>query len=337
MLNIERRIRTGAGAWLRGASRWIVVASAVFVVGMSGGSAQLQSTKTIKIIVPLAPGGGADILARLLADHIRRTQPIGMIVENRAGAGSVIGTEAVSHAAPDGNTLLINTPNLVIASHLRKLSYDPIGSFEPICKLVNSPAIIAVNPASPYHSLADLLNAARARPGDLTLASVGPATTLHIAAEKFKLTTKAEMTYVPFPGSGPTVNALLGGHVTAVFAEYPAVAEQLKAGKLRALATAAPRRIDPFPELPTVAESGYPGFEVDVWWGMFAPAQTPKGTVSALADVFDRAVQAPEIKTKLAAFGFYPSFLCGADFAAYVRRQYDEYGEIIRKANIRAE
>jgi tripartite-type tricarboxylate transporter receptor subunit TctC len=337
MLNIGWRIRAGAGAERRVASWWLVVAAAIIVVAFSGGSAQPQPAKTIKIIVPLAPGGGADILARLLADHIRRTQPIAMIVENRPGAGSVIGTEAVSHAPPDGNTLLINTPNLVIASHLRKLSYDPIGSFEPICKLVNSPAIIAVNPASPYHSLADLLNAARARPGELTLASVGPATTLHIAVEKLKLATKADMTYVPFPGSGPTVNALLGAHVTAVFAEYPAVAEQLKAGNLRALATAAPTRIDPFPELPTVAESGYPGFEVDVWWGMFAPALTPKGTVAELADIFDRAVQAPEIKAKLAAFGFYPSSVCGVDFAAYVRRQSEEYGEIIRRANIRAE
>jgi tripartite-type tricarboxylate transporter receptor subunit TctC len=226
---------------------------------------------------------------------------------------------------------------LVIAAHLRKLNYDPLTSFEPICKLVNSPTVVAVNIASPYRSLADLLNVARAHPGDITLASVGPATTLHISAEKLKRTTQTNMTYIPFSGSGPTVNALLGNHVTAVFAEYPALAEQIKAGQLRALATGSPTRMDALPELPTVAESGYPGFEVDVWWGVFAPAQTPKERVSQLADLFARAVQAPEIRERLVALGFYPVGLCGEDFAGYMRKQYEEYGRIIHEANIKSE
>jgi tripartite-type tricarboxylate transporter receptor subunit TctC len=145
------------------------------------------------------------------------------------------------------------------------------------------------------------------------------------------------MTYIPFSGSGPTVNALLGNHVTAVFAEYPAVAEQIKAGQLRALATGSATRMDALPELPTVAESGYPGFEVDVWWGVFAPAQTPKERVSQLADLFARAVKAPEIKERLVALGFYPVGMCGEDFAGYMRKQYEEYGRIIREANIKSE
>jgi tripartite-type tricarboxylate transporter receptor subunit TctC len=312
-------------------------AAVLILLGLFGREALSQPARTIKIVVPLAPGGGADILTRLLADHIRRTQAVGMVVENRVGAGSVIGTEAVSHAAPDGNTLLINTPNLVIAAHLRKLNYDPLTSFEPVCKLVNSPTVVAVNTTSPHRSLADLLNAARAHPGDITLASVGPATTLHISAEKLKRATNTNMTYIPFSGSGPTVNALLGGHVGALFAEYPAVAEQIKAGQLRALATGSPTRMDALPELPTIAESGYPGFEVDVWWGVFAPARTPKETVSQLADLFTQAVLAPEIKEKLVTLGFYPVAMCGVDFAGYMRKQYEEYGRIIREANIRAE
>jgi tripartite-type tricarboxylate transporter receptor subunit TctC len=308
---------------------------AMVLLSLSGRDAWLQSAR-IKIVVPLAPGGGADILARLLAEHMGRTQRAGIVVENRAGAGSAIGTEYVARAAPDGNTLLINTPNLVIGAHLRKLNYDPLTSFEPICELVNSPAVIAVNSASPYRTLADLLNAARAQSGNLTLASVGPATTLHIASEKLKRATNVNLTYIPFSGTGPTVNALLGQHVTAVFAEYPAVAEQIKAGTLRALATGSPTRIEPLPELPTVAESGYPGFDVDVWWGVFAPASTPKEIVSRHAASFAAAVQAPEIKAKLAALGFYPVGLCG-DFAAYLRRQYDDYGRVIREANIKTE
>jgi len=314
-----------------------LVALSASLLAFGSQTARSQPASTIKLVVPLAPGGGADILARLLAEHIGRTQGIGFVVENRAGAGSVIGTEAVSRAAPDGNTLLINTPNLVIAAHLRRLSYDPLTSFEPICELVNSPTVVAVNTASPHRSLADLLNAARAHPGDITLASVGPATTLHISAEKLKRATQTNMTYIPFSGSGPTVNALLGGHVGALFAEYPAVAEQIKAGQLRALATGSPTRMDALPELPTIAESGYPGFEVDVWWGVFAPARTPKETVSQLADLFTQAVLAPEIKEKLVTLGFYPVAMCGADFAGYMRKQHEEYGRIIREANIRAE
>jgi tripartite-type tricarboxylate transporter receptor subunit TctC len=314
-----------------------LAAISISLLALTGSGAWPQPASTIKIVVPLAPGGGADILARLLAERIGRAQGAGVVVENRVGAGSVIGTEAVSRAAPDGNTLLINTPNLVIAAHLRKLNYDPLTSFEPICELVNSPTVIAVNIASPYRTLADLVNAARTQPGGLTLASVGPATTLHLASEKLKRETNANMTYIPFTGSGPTVNAVLGEHVTAVFAEYPAVAEQLKAGKLRPLATGSPTRIESLPEVPTVAESGYPGFEVDVWWGVFAPASTPKEIVSRLSASFAAAVQAPEMKAKLITLGFYPVGLCGADFAAYLRRQYDEYGRVIREANIKAE
>ncbi len=312
-------------------------AAALMSLALFSGNAQSQPARTIKIVVPLAPGGGADILTRLLADHIRRTESLGVIVENRVGAGSMIGTEAVAHAAPDGNTLLINTPNLLIASHLRKLNYDPLTRFEPICKLVSSPAVIAVNSASPHRSLADLVNAAKTRPNDLTLASVGPGTTLHLSSEKLKLATQSRMTYVPFPGSGPAVNAVLGQHVTAVFAEYPAVAAQLEARQLRALATGALVRPDPLEDVPTVAESGYPGFEVDIWWGVFAPALTPATTVSQLADVFSRAVAASDIRAKLTAAGFYPAGQCGADFSAYLRRQNDEYGRIIREANISGE
>jgi tripartite-type tricarboxylate transporter receptor subunit TctC len=315
----------------------ILTALLAILIVPAGQGAWSRSAKTIKIIVPLAPGGGADILARLLAEHIGRTQGVGIVVENRAGAGSVIGSDAVSRAVPDGSTLLINTPTLVIGAHLRKLAYDPLTSFAPICELVNSPTVIAVNVASPYRTLADLLSAARAQPGNLTLASVGPGTTLHIASEKLKQATNVNMIYVPFSGTGPTVNALLGQHITAVLAEYPAVAEQISAGKLRALATGSPTRIESLPELPTVAGSGYPGFEVDVWWGVFAPAMTPKEIVSRLATSFASAVQAPEIKAKLVALGFYPVGVCGADFAAYLRRQYEEYARVIREANIKGE
>ncbi len=317
-----------------------VVAFAVLPAILAAATSQnawSQSARTIKIIVPLAPGGGSDILARVMADQISRSQPPTIVVENRAGAGSVIGTEAVSRAAPDGNTLLINTPNLLIGPHVRKLNYDALKSFEPICHLVSSPALLVVNSASPYHVLADLVGAARASPGALTLASVGPATTLHIGFAKLRRVANLDMIYVPYSGSGPAVTALLGEHVTAALAEYPAVAEQLRSGKLRALATASRARVEALPEVPTIAESGYKDYDVDLWWGVFAPAKTPKETVSQLAEWFAAALQAPDVKAKLATVGFYPAGVCGREFAAYLAKQSDEYGRVIREANIKAE
>jgi tripartite-type tricarboxylate transporter receptor subunit TctC len=298
---------------------------------------QAQSPKTVKIVVPFTPGGGSDLLGRILADYVRRTEGTTIVVENRAGAGSVIGTDAVSRATPDGTTLLINTPNIVIAAHLRKLNYDPLTSFEPICKLGSSPALVVVNSSSPYRSLADLVSAARGRPGALTLASVGPATTLHVAAEKLKRASRADMVFVPFPGSASAVSAVLGGHVTAALAEYPAVSAQIDGGELRALGTGQATRNGPLPNLPTIAEAGYPGFQIDLWWGLFAPARTPNDVVSRLADVFGHAVEAPEIKSKLTGIGFFPAVLCGDRFVSYLRQQYWEYAELIQQANIRGE
>jgi tripartite-type tricarboxylate transporter receptor subunit TctC len=182
-----------------------------------------------------------------------------------------------------------------------------------------------------------LLNAARIKSGALTLASVGPATTQHIAIGVLKRVANVNMIYVPYPGDAPAVSALLGEHVTSALVTYPSAAEQLKAGKLRALATASRSRIEPLPDVPTVAESGYQDYEADTWFGVVAPAKTPAATISQLAGWFNSAVQATETKPKLMAQGQLPVAICGADFAAHLRKQYDDYGRVIREANIKAE
>ena len=305
-------------------------------VMLSGSSASSQ-TKTIKIVVAQPPGGAADILARLLAEQISRTQGPSMVIENRPGAASIIGTEAVSRAAPDGSTLLLISPSFVINSHLRKLNYDTLTSFEPICYLVRTPTVILVNSASPYGTLADLMNAARAKPGDLTLAAAGPATPAHMAFERLKRAANVNMTFVPYSGGTPAVTALLGEHVTSALTDYPGAAEQLRMGKLRALATATRTRIEALPDVPTVAESGYQDSELDLWFGIAAPAKTPKETVSQLAGWFTGAMQVPEVRAKLVVQGLYPVGTCGAEFGTYLRKQYDDYGRIIREANIKAE
>jgi tripartite-type tricarboxylate transporter receptor subunit TctC len=299
---------------------------------LSGYAASSQSTRTVKIVVPVPPGGAGDILARQLAEQVGHAQGASVVTENRPGAGTVIGTESVARAAPDGNTLLLNAPYLLISPQLRKVNYDPLTSFEPLCYLVSSPGVIVVNSASPYRTLADLVTAARAKPGELTLASVGPGTAQHIGFEA-----DINVTYVPYAGGAPAINALLGGHVTAVFAEYAPLASHLKAGTLRAIATSARRRIEPLPDLPTVAESGYHDYEVDFWWGLFAPANTPEETLAQLRRWFTDALRAPGIEVKLAAQGFSSVGMCGGEFRALLRKQYDDYGHIIRDTNMRAE
>jgi len=317
--------------------RMLALALTVLGFGLVSPSESSQTVRTIKFVIPVPPGGPQEILARLLADQISRTRDLTIVVENRPGAGTAIATEAVSHAAPDGNTVLFMANAFVINPNLRKLNYDPLTAFEPICYLVRSPHVIAVNSASPYRTLADLLNAARAKPGELTLASIGPATSQQIAIEMLKRAANVDMTFVPYPGNTPAVNALLGEHVTSLIADYTAMAEQINAGKVRALATATRTRIEHLPEIPTVAESGYREFESEGFLGVVVPAKTPKETVSQLVSSFATALQVPELASKLVVQGLYPVGMCGADFGAYLRKRYDEYGRIIRETDIKTE
>jgi tripartite-type tricarboxylate transporter receptor subunit TctC len=296
-----------------------------------------QSARTIKIVVPFPAGGSSDTLARVLAEQIGRARGVTTVVENRPGATTVIASEVVSRAAPDGNTLLIVANSFVINPNFKKLNFDPLTSFEPICYLVRSPQVIVVNKASPYNTLADLLNAARAKPGVLTLASVGPASTQQIAFEMLKRAAKVDMTHIPYAGNAPAVTALLGGQVDSVLANYSEVFEHVAGGQMRALAATSHSRIDTLPDVPTVAESGYPDYEAEVWFGVVAPAKTPKQTLDQLAAWFTAAMQAADINARLVALKLYPVGTCGADFAAHLRSQYDQYARIIRESNIKGD
>jgi len=296
-----------------------------------------QAARTIHVVLTVPPGGSIDILFRLLADQISTTRGQTIIIESRPGAGGIIAAEAVARAAPDGNTLLSNNNGTIISAILRKVNYDPLTSFEPICYLVTTPQLVVVNSASSYRTLAELLDAARAKPGELSMASVGPNTTQHLGIERLKQLAGANMTYVPYPGGAGTANALLGAHVTSAVLNWSEVGEHVIAGKARALATMAPQRIESLPDLPTVSESGYPNFETDVWFGVTAPAKTPKETVAQLIDWFREAVLAPPVKTKLIAQALYPNPKCGADFEAHMRLQSEQFTRLIRELNIKTE
>ena len=310
---------------------------AVIALAFSGGDAWSQSGKTIKVILPFAPGGPAYNAIRILGQQISATGGPTIVAEPHPGAGTAIGTELVATATPDGNTLGVISNSFVLLPQTRKVNYDPLTDFAPICDVVDFPPLIVVNSESPYHTLGDLIAAARAQPGILTLASIGPATVSHLTVERLKLRAKADIIFVPYPGYSPGIEALLGSHVTAALADYSSLVEHIKAGKLRALATTMPARIDQLPEVPTVAESGYKDFVAEFFVGLIAPAKTPKDTVAQIGAMFTTAMQPPDIKAKLAALGLFPNGTCGADFAAILRKDYEEYGRVIREANIKME
>ena len=303
----------------------------------SGQSAWSQAARTIRIVVPGPPGGGADILARVLGEQIGKSRGPTVLIEDRPGAGASIAYDLAARAVPDGNTLVINSNSFVINPLLRKVAYDPFTSFEPICHLVSSPQVIVVNSASPYRTLADFIAAVHTKPGELTFATFGPATTQHIGFEQLRHLANLNVTYVTYSGGAPAITALLGGHVAAVLVNSADSVEQLNAGKLRALAATTRTRIPLLPDVPTVAESGYKDYEAEAWFGVAAPAKTPKEAVTELAGWFTAALQAPEVRSKLINVGLYPVGTCGADFAEHIRKQSIEYGRIIREANLKAQ
>jgi tripartite-type tricarboxylate transporter receptor subunit TctC len=312
-----------------------LIAAAALCAFAGCAAAQDFPARPVKILVGFAAGGPTDVIARIVAQDMTAALGQSFVVENRAGANAIIATEAVARAAPDGDMLLLTAGgNLLISPHVRKVNYDPLTDFEPICAVVRVPEIIAVNGTAPFHTLADLLGAARARPGQLTLASLGPASDLQIAFEKLKRAAHVNMIYVPYPGVAPAVNALLGEHVTSIMTSYTSASAHLKAGKLRALAMTTRARIEAMPDIPTVAESGYPDYESEPWFGLFAPSKTPRELISQFTEWFSAAARAPEVGRKLAAQGLYPAVICGADFAALVRRDYDDFGRIVREAKI---
>ena len=312
---------------------------AVVLLALAGGPALAQTPtgKTIRIVVPFPPGGTADVIARIIAQQAGQAGGGSFVIENRPGAGTIIATDLVNRAAPDGTTLLLMANSFVINPSVRaSLPYDPL-TFEPICLLVNSPQVVVVNSASPYQTLAELFAAAKARPGELSYATVGPATTQHIAGEALRRAAGLNLTYVPYPGGAPAVNALLGGHVVAVLTNYSEVKEQVNAGKLRALAVTTHERIPPLPNVPTLSEAGHKDLEATAWFGMMAPPKTPKETTTQLIALIKAALQAPEVSSKLIAQGLYPVGACGPDFAEHVRKQHESYARLIRELNIKTE
>jgi tripartite-type tricarboxylate transporter receptor subunit TctC len=309
------------------------VAVALLLLAAASRDAGAQN-RTIRIIVPYTPGSGPDILSRLMADEIGRAQGQTLVVENRPGAGTVIGTEVVQRSEPDGNMVLLVAPSFVINPALHRGNYDVAKDFAPVCDLASTPMVLVVQASSPYKTLADLVAAARAQPGKLAFASGGPGSSLHIAIEVLRRAASIDINYVPYGGTAPAIDALLGGHVTAVWADYPTVVSQLQAGTLRGLVTTSHARAATLPDVPTFAETGVSDYEADIFYGIVAPVKTPADALARLSKMFSSALKAPDMQPKLAQQGLFPVGVCGAEFGATMKKLTDDYARIIREAHI---
>jgi tripartite-type tricarboxylate transporter receptor subunit TctC len=302
---------------------------------LGGGSALAQSqSKSIKIIVPYTPGSGPDIISRLMGEQIAKAGGPTIVVENRPGGGMTIGTEAAARAEPDGTTLLLVANAFTVNMAVKRGNFT-LANFEPVCNLASTPMPLVVQAGAPWKTVQELVAEAKANPGKITFASGGPATSLHVAIEVLRLATKIDTNYVPYGGSGPAVNALMGGHVQAVWADYPTVISHLKGGTLRALVTTSPKRIAELPGVPTLTETGITKYEAEIFYGIVAPAKTPPDVLKSTADMLTKAMNTPEMKEKFALQGLFPDGACGDKFGSFLRNIIADYEKITTAAGIK--
>ncbi len=306
--------------------------------GVAPAGAQTYPSKPIRMIVPFAPGGGTDILARIIGQQLADAWGQAVNVENRAGASGNLGTELVARSAPDGHTLVmaINT-HAVNASLYSKLPFDPVKDFIPVILTATTANILVVHPSVPANSVQELITLAKAQPGRLNYASGGSGTTSHLAAELFKTMAGVEMVHVPYKGGGAAYTDLISGQVQLYFVGIPGTVQYLKAGRLRALAVTTPRRSPAAPEVPTIAESGLPGFSATTWWGILAPAGTPQPIIARIDFEVARILKAPEVRAKLDAQGFEPVASTPESFGAFMRSEIELWAKAVKASGARAE
>jgi len=293
--------------------------------------------KPIKLIVPFPPAGGTDTLSRAIAQSITNDTKWTIVVENRPGAGGNIGLDAAAKSPPDGYTIAMGqTANLAVNPALySSLPFDPLKDFAPIALLSSQPLIVVVSATSPYKSLKDLVDAAKKNPGKVNMASAGNGTIGHIGGEIFQRRAGIKMTHVPYKGAGQAVTDLMGGSVDTIFGNTQSVGGLVAGGRLRPLAVTSPKRLAAFPDVPTVAESGYPGFEAATWSGLVAPAGTPKPIIDRLNAAANRALASAEIKAKLGEDGSTPLGGTPQQFAGYIKSENAKWGAAVRDAGIK--
>jgi tripartite-type tricarboxylate transporter receptor subunit TctC len=310
--------------------------AALFAATLSpSADAQKYPTRPIRLVAPFAPGGGTDISARILAEGLTPVLGQTVVVDNRPGAGSILGTDIVAKAVPDGYTLLLGNISMAFNAALyRKLPFDALKDFIPISLVTDQPNIMVAHPSVAAKSLKEFVALARLQPGKLTYGSAGIGSGTHLAMEMLLLSQKMDLVHVPYKGTGPALTALLGNQITVFFSTYASALPHVKAERLRAFAVTSTKRTRTLPEVPTVAESGVPGYEYSTWYGLLAPARTPRELINHLNRAAVDVLNSPETRQKLEAQGVDPIPSTPARYAAYLKSETEKWSKVVRSAKI---
>lgn len=300
-------------------------------------NSQTYPTKPIRMVVPFAPGGGSDISGRILAEGLQHALNQTVVVDNRAGAGSTIGTDIVAKASPDGYTMLLGNISMAFNPALfKKLPYDGLRDFAPVTLAVEQPNIMVVHPVLAAKTLKEFIALARSSPGKFTYASAGVGSGTHLAMELLTLTLKIELTHVPYKGTGPSLTALLGNEVSVFLSTFASALPHVKAGRLRAFGVTSTKRVASLPEAPTISEAGVPGYEYSTWYGLLVPAGTPRAIVDKLNKTAVGLLNSPETRQKYLAQGMEPIPSTSAEYAARLKSETEKWGKVVRAAKIEA-
>ena len=316
-----------------------VVAALMAVLSAPGAFAQTYPNKPIRMIVGFPPGGGTDVVARVIAQKLSEWYGQTVVVENRAGATGTIGADVLAKSTPDGYTLMMGHANshAIAPNLMAKLPYDPIKDFAPVSYVGYVPNVLSLHPSVPAKNMKELVTLLKNNPGKYTYASSGNGSSQHLSGEMFKLLTGTSILHVPYKGSGDAIKDLLAGTVSMNFDTMPPVLEHIKAGKLRGLGISTPKRLAQLPEVPTFAEEGLTGFEILNWYGVMAPAATPREIVNKLATDINKSMREPDVKARLEQVGTQLRELSPEEFGAFMRSELSKYAKLVKDANIRLE
>ena len=311
---------------------------AVAVAATTCAFAAAYPDKPVRMVVPFPPGGGTDVVARAIALKLTEQWGQSVVVDNRPGAASMVGTEMLARAVPDGYTLgFVSMSHTINPSIYKKLPFDPIADFSPVVLAATAPNVLVVNPGVGAKSVAELVQIAKSRPGKLNFPSSGNGGVSHLSMEMFRYAAGIDIVHVPYRGAGPALTALLANETQLMMATTPVALPQMKAGRLIALATTGLKRSSLAPEIPTVAEAGYPGFEADTWYGMLAPAKVPPALVNQANAAVTKMLTQADFKERLAHEGAQPAGGTPAQFAAHIKSEIEKWAKIVRMARVKIE
>ncbi len=316
---------------------YATLVSLSLVLPVAGAQSDPYPSKPVRVVVPYAAGGSNDVVSRAITPKLSEAWKQSIIVDNRAGAGSLIGTEIVVRSQPDGYTLLATSGALAINVSLYRLSFDPLKDLAPVAFMAQMPYVLAVHPSLPVKSTQDLIKHAKANPGKLSFASAGTATATHLTGEMFKSMAKVDFLHVPYKGGGPALNAIVGNEVQVVFNVVSGTLPHARSGRLRALAVSSSKRADVAPELPTISESGVPGFDVVSGYTIYAPAGTPRSIVNRVNAGINDVLQQPEMKERFLTLGVTPIISTPESLTVYLKSEIARWGKIIREMAIKPE